>query len=268
MPAIPAAASGPGARVCLDATGKLPALDASQLTNLPGGGGAIPVLEDHFVTSNVTLNTIAKLGWRTTGNGTGNRINVTGVPGHPGVLSLNPGVATATGKRSLQLGQNATPGGFQLSTTGLQSPLEIDWLVRIRGGIGILDLEMIQLGIADANEDTTNGQLQNFLGVSFNPTVSNKFRACAANAGATSFQDGTTVVALNTWYRVGFVFTDTGSGGSLQLKVNGVNEGAPVTLNFPTIVLSLFAKIDGQGLLGNDPILDLDQVRVFQTITP
>lgn len=264
MPAIPAATGGPGARVNLDANGKLPPYDGSQLLNLPSGGSTF--IEDQFVTGNLTNDTIAKLGWRTTGNGTGNGIASTTVPGHPGIITLNPGGPTAAGRRSLQVGQATVAGGWILSTTGLANTIEIEWLIRLRGSIAAADMEMVQLGLVDPSDATANGLVQNGICVQFNPTVSNKFRASATAAGVQTVADGTTVVALNTWYRVAIVYTDTGApGGSLQLKVNGVNEGAPVTgLVFPAVSLGLFAKIDGQGS-GVDSRLDLDRVRVFHT---
>jgi len=234
----------------------------------PSASGATPAIEEHFVTSNITNNTIAKLGWRTTGNGTSNALTSSSIPGHPGVLSMNPGTATATGKRAIYLGQPAIEGGFLLSTTGLAQPLEIEWLIQIRGTVGSASLEMIQLGLAPPVEDVTTGLLQNSLCVQFNPGVSTAFRVSATNTGVQSASNGTTVVAVDTWYRVSVEFTDTGAGGSAQLKINGVAEGTPVTTNFPTIALGLFAKIDGQGAGGTDPIVDMDRLRVFQTVSP
>lgn len=266
MAAIPSTPSGPGARVTLDANGKLPPLDGSQLTNLPGGGGATPLIEDQFVTGNLTNDTIAKLGWRTTGNGTGNGIASTTLAGHPGIITINPGGVTVAGRRSIQVGQTTVAGGFILSTTGLAGPIEVEWLIRLRGSIAAANLEMVQLGLVDPSDATTNGLVLNGICVQFNPTASNTFRASATVAGVQSVANGTTVVALDTWYRVALVYTDTGApGGSLQLKVNGVNEGAPVTgLVFPVGSLGLFAKIDGQGS-GVDAQLDLDRVRVYHT---
>jgi hypothetical protein len=238
-----------------DATGKLAA------GWIPGGAGATNyIVEDNMVTGNLTNDTIGKQGWRTTGNGTGNSLDVLTVAGHPGVLSLRPGPNAALGRRSIQLGQNTVAGGFVL---GQQPSLEIEWLIRIRGTVAGADLQMIQLGLIAAADVGNAGGATNGIFVRFNPGGSNKFRAAAVNGGTLSTQDGTTVVAVNTWYRVSVVYTNAGSP-SLQLKVNGANQGSPVTTNFPTADLSLVAKIDGLGS-GTEPFLDIDRVRVIQT---
>lgn len=264
MAAIPGTPSGPGARVTLDALGRLPALDGSQLINV--GGGAF--IEEQFVTGNLSNDTMAKLGWRTTGNGTGNGISSTVAPGHPGIITLNPGAPTAAGRRSIQVGQAAIAGGFFLSGSGLAQPIEVEWLIRLRGSIAGADMEMVQLGLVDPADAATTGLVQNGIFVQFFPAFANVFRVVATLGGLSVSQSGTTVVAINTWYRVSIVFTDTGAGGSLQLKVNGVAEGSPVIgpvgVVFPSIALGLFAKIDGQGS-GVDSQLDLDRVRVYHT---
>lgn len=247
------------------AAGFLSGADKDKLDQLsPGSSG--PFLEEQFITSNLTNDTIGKLGWRSTGNGTGNAIGVSSVPGHPGVLSINPGTVAVAGRRALHLGQSTAPGGFALSTDGsMEGTLEVEWLIRVRNTVGAATLEMFQLGLVAPADITTNGLVQDGLCVQFDPAASGTFRVSTTVGGVQSVQNGTTTVAVNTWYRVSVVFTDTGSGGSAQLKVNGVAEGSPVATNFPTTALGLFAKIDGMGAGGSDPILDIDRVRVFCT---
>ncbi len=221
---------------------------------------------ENFLTSNTSSNTIGKLGWRTQGTGTGNAIAANNtVAGHPGVVTIEPGTSAANGRRAVHLGQ-ASALGLKLSNTGLMAnELEIEWLIRIRGGITTSDLEMIQLGLADAVSVGNTGLVSDGILVQFDPSADSHFRAVGVASSTPTAQAGTTVVAVDTWYRVSVVFTDIGgSSASLQLKVNGTNEGSPVTTNLPIGTdLIPFAKIDGVGLSGTEPMLDLDRMRLL-----
>jgi hypothetical protein len=222
------------------------------------GGGSTPLLEEQFCTSNVVDNTIGALGWRSLGNGTANTIAVLAVAKHPGVVRLNPGTA-ALGRRSLHLGQTGVDL-FILTTTGpAGNTIRVEWLVRLDAVIAAT-VELVQLGLIAAADFGIAGAVQNGIFVQFSPTASALWRVAAANGGTTSVQAGTTAVAAATWYRVGFVYTDTGSGGSLQLQVNGVNEGSPVTTNIPTAALIPGMKADGLGVAYN---VDIDRFRLY-----
>lgn len=268
MPAIPATPTGAGALVTLDALGRLPPLDGSQLTGI-GGGASNVVLHDDFFTSAATVQgDIGQSGWRFARNGTSNAINPIGVAGHPGVIQMVPGT-TAAGRVCLFLGDGGVTS-VVLSNTGLQTPLTIEFLLRFTGSIASADLEIAQLGLLTNGDTSVNGESTgDGLYVRFNPSASANFVLVARAGGLASTAAGTTAVVLNTWYRVGIVFTDSGGGSaSAQLQVNGVNEGAAVTTNLPIgTQFSPTMKIDGVGS-GVTLALEVDRVRFLQTVTP
>jgi len=217
-------------------------------------------IDEPFHTGNLNQNTIGIYGWRSTGTGNGNAITVQQEAGHPGIIQLKTGVA-AGGRRSVYMGQPSSLSWI-LSTSGISNTIEVEWLIKFGGSIIAADLEVAQLGLFSSADEAPAGVAVDGIGVILDPTASTTFRIMSADGGTRSFSDGTTVVALGTWYRVSMVYTDTGSGGSLQLKVNGNNEGSPITTNFPTVALHEMAKIDSQpGTIS--PTIDIDRMRIF-----
>jgi len=267
MPAIPATPTGAGALVTLDALGRLPPLDGSQLTGI-GGSSNVVLHDDFFTSAATTQGDIGQSGWRFARNGTANAINPIGVAGHPGVIQMVPGTA-ALGRVCLFLG-NSGVTSVVLSNTGLQTPFTIEFLLRFTGSIAAADLEIAQVGLLTNGDTGGNGESTgDALYIRFNPAASANFVLVARSGGLASTSAGTTAVVLNTWYRVAIVFTDNGGGSaSAQLQVNGINEGAAVTTNLPIgVQFSPTMKIDGVGS-GVALALEVDRVRVLQAVTP
>jgi len=219
-------------------------------------------LNEPFHTSNTSQSTMSKLGWKTRSNGTGNSLTSQQAAGHPGILRLAGGT-TINARRAIMLGDGSI-SAWLLSTTGISNTIEVEWVIRLGGTIAAADLEILQLGLSTESDADRNGVALDAIAVVFDPSSVNTFRLMAANGGSYTFSNGTTVIAIDTWYRVSIIYTDTGAGGSLQLKVNGNNEGTPITTNFPTVPLLEMAKIDSaDGSL--NPNVDVDRMRIFYT---
>jgi hypothetical protein len=99
--------------------------------------------------------------------------------------------------------------------------------------------------------------------IEYSPNDSNKFRLVTAASSVRTFEAGTTVVAADTWYRVGFVLTQTGGTYSVQMKVNGSNEGSPITTNLGTNSLAFGMRNEGEG---NETEVYADYALVTQTL--
>jgi len=219
-------------------------------------------LNEPFHTSNTSQATMGKLGWKTRSNGTGNSLTSQQAAGHPGIFRLAGGTST-NARRAIILGDGSV-SSWLLSTTGISNTIEVEWIIRFGGTIAAADLEILQLGLSTEADADSNGVALDAIAVVFDPSSVNTFRLMAANSGSYTFSNGTTVIAIDTWYRVSIIYTDTGSGGSLQLKVNGNNEGASITTDFPTVSLLEMAKIDSAAGSLN-PNVDVDRMRIFYT---
>lgn len=251
------------------ATNELTAHLAGIDNALASVGSSNIVLDEHFLGPATSQNDIGNSGWRSTGNGAGNAIFYSQENGHPGIITIEPGTSSASGRRAVHLGQSSALH-ITLSDDGSQNAITFEWIIQVRGTIGSADLESIQLGVAINSDMAVNGQIQTGVAVIFEPGTSNFFRAMTTSSGTASKQDGTTTVVIDTWYRVAIEFTDNGgSSYSAQLVVDGSNEGSAITTNAPlSTSLMPFAKIDGTGAGGTEPQLDIDRFRIYQTITP
>lgn len=213
---------------------------------------------DHFVSSNVDSDELGTAGWRISSTGAGNVTTLASVAGHPGIVGINPG-ASAGGYVSIHLGDSLTGTTFLVGGT---SQIEFEAMMRFTGSINSTDLEGVQMGFG--LEWTTVGQHSNGVFVRFFPATDTTFVMVATNGGTATTSNGTTTVALNTWYRVGFVISSPGTSPSAQLYVNGSAEGSAVTTNFPTAGIAFGQKIDGAGAT-TDPVAQFDYVRYIQT---
>lgn len=226
-----------------------------------GNGGAFkaqPIWDD-FVTGNLDTDEIGAMGWRDSGAGAGNDMSVLSDAGHPGIVSLEAGTL-GTGRKALFLGSNIAFAGLVVDGS---ASIELEWMVRLSGSIGAADLEMVQFGLG--LEWTVAGELLNGVYMRFNPTGDTTFVVVAATAGVRTAEAGTTVVVIDTWYRVGLVISDPGGTPSVQLVVNGSDEGDPVTTNIPAAALGFGVKVDSAGG-GTSPAIDVDYAALRQDL--
>jgi len=217
-------------------------------------------IHEPFHTSNLVNNSIGLYGWRSKGNGGGNDITLEQEAGHPGIIRLITGTA-AGGRRSLMIGQDDVMPWI-LSSTGIANEIEIEWMIKLGGSVAVADLEVFQVGLFASTDEDLTGIGSNGIAVILDPSVTDVFRVMAANGGVRSYSNGSIVAVIDTWYRITLVYKDTGSGGSLQFKINGVDQGAPVTTNFPVGALQSMAKIDSNSG-ATSPTVDLDYVKIF-----
>lgn len=97
----------------------------------------------------------------------------------------------------------------------------------------------------------------------FQPTISTNWQIITIDSGVVTSEDTGIPVVIDTWYRIGFRW-DPGVGGTIQGRINGSSVGLPISTNIPTgISISPFAKIDGTGNGGTEPVLDIDRWRLL-----
>lgn len=224
-----------------------------QVANLPStvGPDLADLISDHFMPNNLDLDEMGKYGWRQNKNGTQADILFVGIPGHPGVVRLEAGTAS-TGRSAIFLGQT-TIKGFRIGGT---NQIEFEAVIRMEGSVAAADLEYIQLGVGD--DDWVNPGLLNDA-VIVRGVGGGTFQVMASTGGSATVVNGTTTIVIGTWYRVGFIVTNPGGSPSVQLYVNGIAEGSPLTTNIPTTVdLLPGVKIDSNGG-GVSPAIEIDR---------
>jgi hypothetical protein len=139
--------------------------------------------------------------------------------------------------------------------------LEYEALVKLLGSVGVGDLEIAQWGLG--LEWTLVGELLNGIYIRIAPATSPNFTLVTANGGVRTAVVGSTAAALNTWYRIGFIVTFPGGIPTVQLRLNGTNQGAPITTNIPTAAVAVGQKIDSSGG-GTEPVTHVDYVLAIQ----
>jgi len=210
----------------------------------------VQLIFDHMISSNIDADEYGKQGWRVVASGSGAALNQTGEAGHPGIAVLVAGTAN-NGYATIYAGSTAVGGNIVVGGT---NDIAYECLVKFTLSIAQTDLELGMMGFG--LEWTLVGELTNGVYVRFNPAVTNVFAVVASTGGVRSNSNGTTPVVLDTWYRVGFVISNPGTTPSIQLYVNGVAEGTPVTTNIPTIPLGVGQKIDSAGGTGTNLLVD------------
>jgi len=224
-----------------------------------GGGGSADLLEyiicEHFASGNMDLDEIGKYGWRTFTSGTGTAAFLTSEAGHPGVIELQAGTGSAT-VSAIYIGDTTHPW----IKIGGTNQIEFEALIKVTGSIQSSDLEMVLAGLSD--NFTTDGKPDDGIYVLFDANTGT-FAIESANNGTRTTQQGTTSFGLNNWYRVGFVISDPSGTPSIQLKINGSNEGSPITTNIPTTGLGIGVKADSAG--GSvEPVAFVDYITLKQ----
>ncbi|MHA2067254.1 MAG: hypothetical protein ACXABY_23035 [Candidatus Thorarchaeota archaeon] len=194
------------------------------------GGSKDPdlLLDESFVGNAYNISgEIGKYNWLYFGNNGGASLPHHEA-GHPGVIKFTGGTSDTLGRSGIVAGAGTEP--FQVTEDGTSNSMELEWLIKLTGTISSGQLAMYTLGLS-SNDWSQPGVPPDSICVQYDPSQSAFFRLAVSDAGGPAVFGGvgTTTVVLDTWYRVGFVYTDTGSGSSIQLKVNGVNEGTPMT---------------------------------------
>lgn len=211
---------------------------------------------DHFVSGNFDTDEIAKHGWRYAGAGTGNDLQFTGEAGHPGIVRLIAGTVAAA-RSCIHLGDS----GLENVLAGGTNPITFEALVSPRGTLASTSLEAHSFGLA-SGWTTAAFLLTDGIYIRFAPLLDTFWTLVCTNASISTTRAATTnAPALGTWDRVGFVYTPGGTP-SVQLVVNGVNEGAPITTNIPAGVLGLGLRSDA--ILGPTAELWADYVLLKQ----
>lgn len=214
-------------------------------TSLGGGGTNNRVLDEDWFSGGLDQDELGAYGWRVQSGGTGSIIFRTGIAGRGAVLGGEFG--TAAGARSAVY----LDPQFRVDTD--QPELLVEWLIRLENSLAVVDFERFTCGFGDQFGSGSGGaQHDNGVYVEFNPNDANVFRLRTASASTRSASNGTTVVALNTWYRVGVRMTYPGGTPTAHLVVNGVDEGSSLTANIPTVDVGYGIRGDAGDSVGTE----------------
>lgn len=201
------------------------------------------LLFDHFITNNVTSTQTGWSGWFVIGTGTGNNQTIIGEQGYPGIIRLTNGTS-ATAKSVIHMGdttfRNILPGSTNTN------PINFECLISPRTTVGTLDLLRLQMGLGSGWALANPNPLTDGIYFRLEPLLSNHIFGVVANTSTRSTQDMGVVGAVGTWYRLGFVYTPSGTP-SVQFKLNGVNVGSPITTNIPNVLLGAGFRTDAVG---------------------
>jgi hypothetical protein len=228
-------------------------------------GGTAPAPEnvwfEHFITSNTDVHEIGSHGWNRQLGGTGPSISVVTEAGHPGIIQMEAGTASAA-RGSLYMG-DAVLSHCVLDV--VQNDLDLEFLVKFKNSVAAADLERFVCGFGDL-WDTGTGDIQHDNGVyvDFVGGSPPTFGITAANGGTRTSQAGTTTIALDTWYRIGIRMTYPGGTPTASLLVNGSVEGTPITTNIPSIGVAIGLKADAGPTVGTEMAWWTDWAKLTQ----
>jgi hypothetical protein len=219
------------------------------------------ILDEPWMMQTFTTGEMAKYSWKRFGNGAAAQADGVGEQGRMGVLRMRSGSGSGDHNELYLGGDNASLAPFQLDGSS-QNEILCEWIMKFTGSISSADLERCFFGFGDTFNDAASTEIANGIYVDFEPGVDSHFRARTASSSVRSASAGTTVVAIDTYYRVGLRIT-YGPNASVQLEVNGSAEGSPITTNIPTITTGFGHRIDCAGG-GGIPEFRCDRTRIIQ----
>jgi len=211
------------------------------------------VLDEHWLTGADDTDEVGQISWTLLAGGTGADVLFTGEAGHPGIVDMGGG--KAAGSRSALY---AVAPAFDFSAT--QNTIVWKHIVKFdANGLDSTHTERVTWGWGDEYGAVGGVQHANGIYIDFDPAVSGNLRLSCANGGTRTTVTGTTVMVADTWYRVEMTVT-FGPAASVQMSVNGGNEGAAVSTNIPAGPVAFGQRIDGvgsgtEGRFKNDRIL-------------
>jgi hypothetical protein len=231
----------------------------------PGGGGGTDVdsliLDEPWMMQTFTTGEMAKYSWKRFGNGAQASANGISEQGRMGVLQLRGGQGAGDHNELYLGGDNANLAPFQLDGTS-QNEILCEWIMKFVTSVSSADLERCFFGFGDTFNDAASTEISNGIYVDFEPGSDTHFRARTASSATRSASAGTTVVAVDTWYRVGLRIT-YGPSASVQLEVDGSAEGSPLTTNIPSVKTGFGHRIDS-GASAVNPEAHFDRTRILQ----
>lgn len=217
------------------------------------------ILFDHFTQSAVSSNNIGSAGWVLSATGTGNNQTVTGEVDHAGIFVNTAGTA-ATARSGIHLGDTTSRNVLATSTN--TNPIVFDCMVK-SSNVASANLLRHQFGLGSGWALANPNPLTDGIYIRLEPGTSTNWQGVCANSSTRSTVN-LGVASAGTWYRLGFIYTPTGTP-QVQFYVNGVATGSAVTTNIPTGLIGPGFRSDSGGGTATD--LNVDYVLMSQ-ITP
>lgn len=213
---------------------------------------------DHFTGSSVSSAqaTIGTSGFIYSGTGTGNAIQSVGEAGHPGIIRLTGGSA-GTARAGIHLGDTT----FRNVLAGGSAPIYFECLVKFRVGVASTNFLRCQMGLGSGWTLSNPNPLTDGIYFRLEPGTSGNLFGVVASSSTRSTVDLGVAAAVNTWYRLGFIYTPGGTP-QVQFQLNGSNVGSPVTTNIPSVVLGVGFRADSGGTTSSN--LDVDYFTLTQ----
>jgi hypothetical protein len=249
----------PGRLVYAQDTGALYLSGVNEQTPItPTDAESSVIIDDHFMITNWTgFEPVSRMNWIVGVAGTDVGITASGEAGHPGIIHLKSGTS-AISRTAVYIGLESF--AFSVVVGGTN---RIVWesLFRITTSVADADVEDCIIGLA---ADDWDGDLEfpNGVFLRLQPGTTDKLQLVSVAASSETVQNGTTVIAADTWYRARFVISDPNGTPSIQMSINGVAEGNPITTNIPTAALGAGFKIRGNG--GVNAGLEVDYTLLTQ----
>jgi len=228
-------------------------------------GGTDPwnVFFDNFITGNTDSDEVGELGWRIQESGTGSIVNSNiAEAGHAGILELQAGTAVGA-KAAIHKGDPTIVHTHKLDAD--QPEITHEWLVKFTGSVAAADMERFTCGFGDQFSSGTGGvEIDNGVYVELIGAASPVFTLRTANSSTRSSSAGSTVAALNTWYRLGVKMTYPGGTPTAEMFINGVKEGSSITTNIPGNT-GIGIRIDAGPTNSTEAAVLADWCRIQQT---
>jgi len=227
--------------------------------DLPSSGGSAfdPAttmrIYDDFITGESTSGQIGSLGW-TLGTSSASFNLVSGIAGHPGIVSLATGTVL-NGYSSIHLGTGSiSPVIASGNATNFECCVS-----EVSNGDNVFKRQNIGLGDDINGPDQTNGIYFEHRNSSPN------WRLISVSGGTKTDRDTGISVSTSTYYKLRWEINSAGT--SIQAYVDGVSAGAAITTNIPTGALIPLVQCVGDGAGGTNHQLHVDYYYLEQTVS-
>ncbi len=221
------------------------------------------LLDEHFVPQSLTSGSVDLYNWTVDIGSLGTTAHPA-LAGHWSTLRLNSGTSGGD-HAAIYLDTAVTGGTIALSTDGSANVLTFEAWVKLSSVTSTITEAWVGLG--NQARWVTNATPGSGIYLGFDKNTSANWILRTHDGSTAVMRAGTTAVVAGTWYRIGFKYTDAGSGTySIQLYVDGAAEGAAVTTNATLTSLTIGAVSVKDAAGGDNLSFDLERIRILQDV--